>query len=112
MVITHILIVGIVLCALGILMLFGQPSFLLARYEGFHKAIRKNMKSANRESLAKFYSLLFLATGMPLTIGGIIGLIVAETYEIFSLWLYVVVGVIGISGLIYMNVSKKFIEYE
>lgn len=108
----YFLIAGIVLCALGILMIFGQPSFLLARYEWFQKLFRRNMKSADRERLSKFYSILFFVTGIPLTVGAIIGLIVPDTFELFYLWLLLALGVIGISIVLYFNVSKRFIIYE
>lgn len=108
----YFLIAGIVLCALGVLMIFGQPSILLARYEGFHKFIRKNMKSADRERLSKFYSIMFFVTGVPLTIGSIIGLIVPDTFKLFYLWLLLALVVIGMSIVIYFNVNKRFIIYE
>ena len=62
--IIYYLIAGIVLCALGILMLFGQPSFLLARYEWFQKLFRKNMIRADRKAISRFYSLLFFVPGL------------------------------------------------
>lgn len=108
----YLLIAGIVLCTLGILMMVGQPSFLLARYEWFQKLFRKTMKSVDREKLSKLYSILFLVTGIPLSIGAIVGFIVPDTFQLFYLWLLLAVGVIGISIAIYINVSKRFIIYE
>jgi len=110
--VVYALIVGIVLCALGILMIFGQPSFLIARYETFQKAIRKKMVSVDKEGLSKFYSVMFIVTGVPLIIGAIIGLINPEIYELFSIWLYIALAVIGIIGIAYCNVGKRFIKYE
>ncbi|MHA1258525.1 MAG: hypothetical protein ACTSSG_00785 [Candidatus Heimdallarchaeaceae archaeon] len=111
--ITYIfLIVGIVLCTLGILMIFGQPSILLARYEWFHKLIRKKMKSADRKLLSKWYSILFFVAGIPLTIGAIVGLILPDTFELFYLWLLLATGIVGLSIGIYFNISKRFIVYE
>ena len=108
----YLIIAGIVLCTLGVLMIFGQPSFLLARYEWFQKLFRKTMKSADREILSKFYAILFFVTGIPLSIGAIVGFIVPDTFQLASLWLMVAVGVIGISIALYINVSKRFIIYE
>lgn len=70
------------------------------------------MKSADRERLSKFYSILFFVTGIPLTIGAIIGLIETDTFKLFYLWLLLALGVIGMSIAIYFNVSKRFIIYE
>ena len=108
----YVFIAGLVLCALGILMIFGQPSFLLVRYEWFQKLFRKTMTSANRKTLSKWYAILFLVTGLPLSIGAIVGYIVPDTFELFSLWLLVTVGIIGIIIVLYINVSKRFIIYE
>jgi len=108
----YLFIAGIVLFILGILMIFGQPSFLLARYEWFQKLFRKTMKSADREILSKFYAILFFVTGIPLSIGAIVGYILPDTFQLVSLWLMLAVGIIGISIAIYINVSKRFIIYE
>ena len=112
MITIYLLIAGIVLCTLGILMIFGQPRFLLLRYEWFQKLFRKNMKNADRKLLSKYYSLLFFVSGIPLTIGAIIGLIVPNTFEVFYLWLIISVVVIGVSIVIYINISKRFIQFE
>ncbi|MHA1420381.1 MAG: hypothetical protein ACTSPO_15810 [Candidatus Heimdallarchaeaceae archaeon] len=106
------LIVGIVLSLLGVLMIFGQLSFFLIRYEWFHKLIRKNMKGADRKLLSKWYSILFFVAGIPLTIGAIVGLILPDTFEIFYLWMLLATGIVGISIGIYFNISKRFIIYE
>ncbi|MCK5304218.1 MAG: DUF3784 domain-containing protein [Candidatus Heimdallarchaeota archaeon] len=108
----YALIVGIILCALGILMIFGQPSFLIARYETFQKFIRKKMVGVDKEGLSKFYSILFVVTGVPLIIGAIIGFINPDIYELFSIWLYIALAGIGIIGIVYCNVGKRFIKYK
>ena len=108
----YALIVGIVLCVFGILMIFGQPSFLLARYEFFQKSIRKKMVEADREGLSKFYSILFFVTGFPLIIGAIIGFINSDIFELFSLWLFIALAGIGLIGIIYCNVNSIIIKYE
>ena len=93
-------------------MIFGQPSILLARYEGFHKLIRKNMKRANRKLLSKWMSILFFVAGVPLTIGAIVGLAVPDSFELYYLWLLLATLVIGIGIGLYYNISKRFIIYE
>ena len=70
------------------------------------------MKSADREKLSKLYSIMFFVTGIPLSIGAIVGFIVPDTFYLVYLWLLLAVGVIGISIAIYVNVSKRFIIYE
>ena len=111
--ITYIfLIVGSVLSLLGVSMIFGQPSFLLARYEWFHKLIRKNMKSADRRKLSIFYSIMFFGAGVPIIIGSIVGLTVPDTFELFYLWLLLGAGIVGLSIGLYFNISKRFIIYD
>lgn len=46
--IVYPLIVGIVLCVLGV----------FSRYEGFQKAIRKKKLSVDKEGVVKFYSII------------------------------------------------------
>ena len=54
------LIVGLVLCVLGLLMLAGLLNFIIDRYEGFHQAVRKKEFSVDKKGLAKFYAILYL----------------------------------------------------
>jgi len=104
------LITGIVLCILGILMLFTSLlNFVIMRYEWFHKSIRKKDISIDKEGLSKFYSLLFFITGIPLLIGGIIGIASNDIFEIFGLWLFVAVAAVGVLGIVYCNLSNRFI---
>ena len=104
------IIISIVLFVLGFLMIFGLLDFLIDRYEVFHKIIRKKEFSVDREGLTNFYSILFFVSGIPLLIGGIIGFINPELYETFSIWLFVAVAAIGIIGILYCNVSNRFIK--
>jgi len=106
----YALIIGIVLCVLGILMKLGWLKFLIDRYEGFHKAIRKNKFSVDKEGLSKFYSILFFVIGVPLLIVAIIGFIIPDSFKLISTWIYVVLIVIGISGILYLNISNRFIK--
>jgi len=106
----YALIIGIVLCVLGILMKVGWLNLLIDRYEGFQKAIRKNKLFVDKKGVSNFYSILFFLIGIPLLILAIIGFILPDTYELISTWMYLVLIVIGISGILYLNLSKRFIK--
>ena len=95
---------------IGFLMLFGLLDFLINRYEAFHRAVRKKEFSVDREGLSNFYSILFFVVGIPLLIGAIIGFTNPAHYEGFSIWLFVAVVAIGIVGILYANISKRFIK--
>lgn len=70
------------------------------------------MKSAERKKLSKYYSIMFFVTGVPITIGAIIGLAVPDIFESYYLWLLLGVFVVGMSIMLYFNISKRFIIYE
>ena len=107
------LILGIILCVIGILMVFtGLLNFLVARFEFFHKIIRKKKFSVDKEGLSKFYAILWIVLGVPLIFGAIIGFINPESYKSISMWLYMVILAIGFLGILYCNVSNRFIQYE
>jgi len=91
-------------------MTFGQLRFIIDRYEVFHKAIRKKEFSVDRKGLSDFYSILFFILGTPLLIGAIIGLINSELDDTSFIWLFVAVAVVGVIGILYCNVSKRFIK--
>ena len=105
----YLLVAGIILLILGILMIFGQPRFILLRYESFHKFVRKKDVSVDEKRLSRFYSILFFVTGIPLLIGAIIGFINAEMFKEFSLWLVIAIAAVGVIGILYCNISKRFI---
>ncbi|MHA1953538.1 MAG: DUF3784 domain-containing protein [Candidatus Heimdallarchaeaceae archaeon] len=106
----YVLIAGIILFILGFLMIFGQPSFILARYETFQKIIRRKEISVDKEGLSKFYSILFFISGTPLLIGAIIGLIRTDMDIWIFIWLFIAVAIIGVIGILYCNISNKFIK--
>jgi MFS family permease len=107
------LIVGIVLCGLGILMMFTNLlNFIIARFESFQKAIRKKEFNVDKEGLSKFYAILWIVLGVLLIIGAIIGFINHESYESFSMWIFVVIIAIGFIGILYCNISNRFIQYK
>jgi len=105
----YMLIVGIILCLLGLLMLLGLLNFLIKRYEWFHNSIRKRKISVKGDVLSKFYAMLFFITGIPLVIGEIIGFVYSDVYKLFSIWLYITIAVIGVIGILYCNISTNFI---
>lgn len=106
----YALIAAIVLFALGFLMILGWLNFLIYRYESFQRIFRKKDFSVDKEGLSKYYSILFFVTGTPLLIGAIIGLINPDMFSLFSIWLFVAVAAIGIVGIVYCNVSNRFIK--
>ena len=106
----YALIIGIVLWMLGFLMIFGQLSFLISRYETFHKFIRRKDFSIDREGLSKFYSILYFVTGIPLLIGAIIGFINLDLYKTTSIWVYIAALVVGVIGIVYCNISNRFLK--
>lgn len=106
----YALIAAIVLFALGFLMILGWVNFLIYRYEAFQRIYRKKDFSVDKEGLAKYYSILFFVTGTPLLIGAIIGLINPDMFSLFSIWLFIAIAAIGIVGIVYCNVSNRFIK--
>jgi len=105
------LVTGIVLCLLGIFMIISQQNFIVNRYEGFHKAIRRNKKiSIEKERLAKFYAILYFVLAVPLLVCAIIGFIKPDVFELIYIWLFVAVGALGLIGIFYCNLSKRFIQ--
>lgn len=106
----YVLVSGLTLFALGFAMIFGQPSFLISRYEVFQNFVRRREITVNRDGLSKFYSFLFFILGTPLLIGAIIGLINPETFMIFSVWLVIAIAGIGVVGILYCNISNRFIR--
>jgi len=106
----YALIIAIVLFALGFLMILGWLNFIIYRYEFFQRIFRKKDFSVNKEGLSKYYSILFFVTGTPLLIGAVIGLINPDMFSLFSTWLFVAVAAIGIVGIVYCNVSNRFIK--
>jgi hypothetical protein len=106
----YMLIVSITLFVLGFLMMLGMLDIIINRYEGFHRAIRKKEFSVDRKGLSNYYAILFFILGIPLLIGAIIGFINSELYNSFAIWLFVAVAVVGIVGILYCNVSSRFIK--
>ncbi len=106
----YALTIGLVLCVLGILMKVGWLNFLIDRYEGFQKAIRRKKFSVDKEGVSKFYSILFFVLGVPLLIVAIFGFIIPDSFELISTWIFVVLIVIGISGILFLNLSNRFIK--
>jgi hypothetical protein len=91
-------------------MLFGWLEFLIDRYEWFQRVIRKKEFSVDRERLSDYYAILFFVLGIPLLIGAIIGFINPDLYETFSIWLFVAVAAVGFIGILYCNISNRFIK--
>ena len=106
------LIVGLILCVLGILMKARKIDFILMRYEGFQKAIRKKKIEVDRDRLSKFYFSLFILLGSILLIAAIIQLIIPSSSENISFWIFVVVAALGTIGILYCNLSTRYLTSD
>ncbi len=104
------LIIGIVLCLLGLLMIVNQQNFMINRFEGFHKAIRKKEISVNKEGLSKFYAIYFFVIAVPILVLAIIGFIKPDIFELIYIWMFVAVAALGVIGILYCNLSNQFIK--
>ena len=105
------LVIGIVLCLLGIIMLIFPRNFIIDRFEGFHKAIRRKKEIVvNKEGLSKFYAILYFVLAIPLLILGIIGFINTDLSITIYIWIFVAVAVFGVIGILYCNLTKQFIK--
>jgi hypothetical protein len=90
-------------------MRLGWLNFLIDRHEGFHKAIRIKKIFVDRKEVSKYYSILFFGLGIYLLIVAIIGFLLPEILTLISI-LIIVALEMGITGIIYLNVSKRFIK--
>ncbi|MGC9781264.1 MAG: hypothetical protein HZR80_18630 [Candidatus Heimdallarchaeota archaeon] len=91
-------------------MIFNQLKFMINRYEGFHKKIRKKEISVDKEGLAKFYSILFFVLAVPLLVVAIIGFIKPDLFELIYIWIFIAVAMLGVIGILYCNLSNQFIK--
>jgi hypothetical protein len=110
--VNYALYIGIALCVLSILMRLGMLDFLLGRYEGFQKVFRKRSFNLDRKGLSNYYSILFLVVGALLLIGGVIILIGPNNVDIITNVTYIVVIVIGLFGMLYLNLTSKFLNID
>jgi membrane protein required for beta-lactamase induction len=108
----YVLYVGIIMCVLAILMKLNVLNFVIARFEAFHKAIRKKPFSVDKKGLSNYYFILFLFVGVMFLIVALVQYIEPANIDTISLVLYILVIVIGLSGMLYMNISNRFIQYE
>jgi hypothetical protein len=107
--INYLLIAGIILLILGILMKLRKIDFLIDRFQWFHKLIRKDDIEVDRDRLATFYSYLYIVIAVFLLIGAIIVFINPENVDTINLWTIIVTAIVGISGILYCNLSKRFL---
>jgi RsiW-degrading membrane proteinase PrsW (M82 family) len=83
--------------------------FLIARFQWFQNLIRKEDIEVNRDRVAKFYTYLYFVIAIFLLIGAIILFINPENGDKINLWAVIVTLVVGMSGILYCNLSKNFI---
>jgi FtsH-binding integral membrane protein len=110
--VNYSLIVGGILCVLGIFMRVGWLDIIISRYESFQKTIRKKNLRVDREGLAKFYSNTYFVLGVILLIAAVIQSIMPEFSEIITLWIFIAVAGIGIVGILYSNLSNRYLKYD
>lgn len=110
--VNYSLYVGLILCFLGILMRARKLDFLMARYEFFQMAIRKKNLSVDRERLSKFYSYFFIILGGILLIAAIIQFIIPEMSKGITFWIFIVVAAVGIIGILYCNLTNRYLKYD
>ncbi|MHA1555723.1 MAG: hypothetical protein ACTSPM_02195 [Candidatus Heimdallarchaeota archaeon] len=103
------LAVGIILFMLGIMMLIWTKNFIILRFEGFHKGIRKKKIVINYRALATYNAILYFITAIPLLTTAIIGFVKEIPVNTY-IWIYVAVAVVGLVGILYSNISKQFIQ--
>ncbi|MFX0034797.1 MAG: hypothetical protein ACFE9I_04045 [Candidatus Hermodarchaeota archaeon] len=72
----YTLVAGIVLCVLGVKMLVWTKNFIVLRYEGFHKLIRKKEIEVKYKKLNIYFAILFFITTIPLLTIAIIGFVI------------------------------------
>jgi hypothetical protein len=101
--------IGIVLFMLGIMMLIWTKNFIIMRFEGFHKAIRKKEIDIKYRRLAVYNAILYFIMAIPLLSIAIIGFVNEMEYLTY-VWVFVPVAVLGLIGILYSNISKKFIQ--
>lgn len=100
---------GIVLFLLGIMMLIWTKNFIILRFEGFHKGIRKKKIEIKYRELAVFNAILYFVTAIPLLTTAIIGFI-SELEIMTYVWVSIGVAILGVIGILYSNLSKQFIK--
>ncbi len=105
----YTLIAGIVLCVLGILMLVWSKNFIVMRYEGFHKLIRKKEIEVKYRKLNIYFAILYFITAIPLLTIAIIGFVSVIPNKTYY-WVYIADAGFGLIGILYANISKQFIQ--
>ncbi len=107
--INYLLITGTILFIFGILMKLRKIDFILDRFQGFHEIIRKKEIEVKRDRLATFYSYLYIVIAIILLIGAIITYINPEIVNKINLWTAIAAAIVGIGGILYCNLSKRFL---
>ena len=106
------LIIGLFLIILGVLMKMRKVDFLLSRYESFHKIFRKKQFTLDREGLSRHYTVFYWIEGSLFLIIALLEFIEAFTSENSSIWAYSFAIALGILGILYCNITTKFLNFE
>ena len=105
----YTLIAGIILCLLGLMMLVWTKNFIVLRYEGFQKLVRKQEFEIKYKKLNVFIAILYFIIAIPILIVGIIGF-VTELDTMIFVWTFFASGALGIIGSLFVNISRQFIR--
>ncbi|MHA1211746.1 MAG: hypothetical protein ACTSSH_04715 [Candidatus Heimdallarchaeota archaeon] len=106
----YTLVAGIVLCLLGIMMLVWTKNFIVLRYKGFHKLIRKQEIEVKYKNFNLFFAILYFVIAIPLVTIAIIEFATTTIPITTFYWIYGAVAVVGVAGILFANISKQFIQ--
>jgi len=106
------LLVGIILGIVAVLFRVGILKIIVKRYEWFQKVIRRKEITVDEKAVTLFYSNLCFVGGSILLIGIVLQLIASDNSTLISWWTWIVCIGIGIVGILYLNINKRFIKEE
>ncbi|MGC9779591.1 MAG: hypothetical protein HZR80_10150 [Candidatus Heimdallarchaeota archaeon] len=106
--------IGTIFCLFGTMMLVWPQNFLIKitikRFVWFQKAIRRKEIEVKKKELTIFFTILYFVIAIPLLTMAIIGFINTQIPSLTFIWVYVAIVVLGIIGVLYINISKHFIQ--
>lgn len=90
-------------------MLVWTKNFIVLRYEGFQKLIRKKEIEVKYKKLNIFFAILYFVIAIPLLTMAIIGFVIIIPNKTYF-WIYIPVAGFGLIGILYANISNQFIQ--
>ncbi len=103
--IEYVLVV-IILEIMAWLMRIRKLDILISRYESFQKLIRRRSFTVDKAGVANYYSYLFAFSGLSVFLSLFI-----DTSKFVS-WIVIAFFVIIASGVLYLNIGKKYLVFE